>query len=589
MKSITKHITAILLSVAVVIASMQLVQAGSLTPPGAPAPTMKTLLELDSRIVINQLNTPGDSNSIFNISNPGNYVLVNSFNVPAGMIGIKIQARGVDVHLGGNTITGDPASDDLLKALLGPPIALPPPGIGVTGGRLEGGGADGIDLEEAERALIEHMEAIRQAADALKTGPNAWVSDVEARGAGGSGVVTGDDSEIMGVKSNGNGDDGIRTGNRSTVKDSESKDNGGDGLEALEQLLAEAVRVLNNGEDGVEAGDEAHLRSIEALDNTLFGGNLRPLPTDGESDVGDSRFDDNGAGGLLLGDDSKVTGSSANGNTGNGLTAAEKALMRALEAHSNTGNGATVGDGAIILDSKFDKNGGDGLQGGDDLRASGSSGCGNGGNGISADARAFLEAVREVQNTLAGVVAGSESELLGCDSDDNGEHAYLLGDGCQLQNSSGSGNGFTNTPAVQAGNGCMIRNTTLINHNKGAIFMGQDGEVSGCKILGVPGAGPGIDSAGGSVIRDNVVHNINGPAIISKGAGDMVRGNTCRNSSVGIQMINNSTYLQNICGGNTVDYGIAAGAAFGPIVNIAGAGDIQFVAGSQHPQANFQD
>ena len=54
---------------------------GSLTPPGAPAPTMKTLSQIEPRIIINAAGTPGDSSNLFNITQPGSYYLTTNIYV----------------------------------------------------------------------------------------------------------------------------------------------------------------------------------------------------------------------------------------------------------------------------------------------------------------------------------------------------------------------------------------------------------------------------------------------------------------------------------------------------------------------------
>src|SRR4029077_17462440 len=74
---------------------------GSLTPPGAPAPTMKTLAQIEPRIEINATNPPGDADSSFKITQPGSYYLTGNLTGVASKHGIKIAANDVTLDLMG--------------------------------------------------------------------------------------------------------------------------------------------------------------------------------------------------------------------------------------------------------------------------------------------------------------------------------------------------------------------------------------------------------------------------------------------------------------------------------------------------------
>ncbi|HEV2454305.1 MAG TPA: right-handed parallel beta-helix repeat-containing protein [Verrucomicrobiae bacterium] len=74
---------------------------GSLTPPGSPAPTMKSLQEIEPRTII--------SSASYTITTPGSYYLSNNLAVTSGNA-ITIAASGVTLDLNGFTLSSTEAS-----------------------------------------------------------------------------------------------------------------------------------------------------------------------------------------------------------------------------------------------------------------------------------------------------------------------------------------------------------------------------------------------------------------------------------------------------------------------------------------------
>jgi hypothetical protein len=86
------------------IASEHTLAQGSLTPPGAPAPTMKTLDQVEARIDINRLG--GDGTSVAIITNPGSYYLTGDLAGADGKDTIRVASSGrVTIDLNGFALT----------------------------------------------------------------------------------------------------------------------------------------------------------------------------------------------------------------------------------------------------------------------------------------------------------------------------------------------------------------------------------------------------------------------------------------------------------------------------------------------------
>lgn len=69
---------------------------GSLTPPGQPAPTMKTLDQIEPRTPISALP--------FSISSPGSYYLTGNLTATADGASITVSADDVMIDLNGFTL-----------------------------------------------------------------------------------------------------------------------------------------------------------------------------------------------------------------------------------------------------------------------------------------------------------------------------------------------------------------------------------------------------------------------------------------------------------------------------------------------------
>ena len=102
--------------IVVTIVFSQTAFAGPLTPPGAPAPTMKTLHEIEPSTPINATNTPGDADAVFVISQSGPYHLTEDVIGEVGKHGIQINTNNVTLDLRGFNLEGVAGSLDGVKS-----------------------------------------------------------------------------------------------------------------------------------------------------------------------------------------------------------------------------------------------------------------------------------------------------------------------------------------------------------------------------------------------------------------------------------------------------------------------------------------
>lgn len=139
---------------------------GSLTPPpGAPAPTMKSLDQIEARTPVSPNTTPGTATSVFSITQPGSYYLTSNLTVPAGKSGIEIATNQVTLDLNGFAIFG------LSNSVDGITVSAIRKHITVRNGRISGLGRHGVLL---------FMANAENCQDVLE---QVTISDCKARGA----------------------------------------------------------------------------------------------------------------------------------------------------------------------------------------------------------------------------------------------------------------------------------------------------------------------------------------------------------------------------------------------------------------------
>ncbi len=189
---------------------------GVLTPPGAPAPTMKTLDQIEARTPISSLP--------YTITNPGSYYLTTNVTGVSGTAGITVSSGNVTIDLNGFALFG------VAGSYSGVAVQGTYTNITVRNGTVSGWPINGVD---------------------------AWSF----------GYPRNLDFEKLTVSANGN--IGIYTEAGSTVRDSFSIGNGGAGIISSGGLIADCV-VRDNSGDGIDA-IECTVRHCEVQNSGNYG------------------------------------------------------------------------------------------------------------------------------------------------------------------------------------------------------------------------------------------------------------------------------------------------------------------------------
>jgi len=191
--------------------------AGSLTPPGPPAPTFKTLTDIEPRTLI----APDDDSLVpVVIDQPGSYYLGRDIQALPGQDAITISASNVSLDLNGFTVRGN------LEVMDGDGIVIDGENATVRNGQIRYLDGNGVSCNSGSVTLI----------------------NVDATHNGGSGALCA----------------------RMRVDGGDFSYNTANGLGGL-TIAVDRVTVHENGANGIGMGGESRVGQSSIIGNTGFG------------------------------------------------------------------------------------------------------------------------------------------------------------------------------------------------------------------------------------------------------------------------------------------------------------------------------
>jgi hypothetical protein len=220
---------------------------GDLTPPGPPAPSMKTLAQVEPRIPISSLP--------FAITNPGSYYL--TANLTGAVSGIAVQADFVSIDLAGFALMGSGFGSQTGVVVVA--SVSPRQSLAIYNGTVAGWGGVGIDAGHAIDTQFHHVRVSNNGSHGLIAGFTALVKDCIATGNAGDGIQLTTAGAAIGNNCSANLGAGLHvvgTSNRIEANHAALNSGGGFKVDSSQNLLIKNSAVGNGTDYSIAAGND---------------------------------------------------------------------------------------------------------------------------------------------------------------------------------------------------------------------------------------------------------------------------------------------------------------------------------------------
>lgn len=206
---------------------------------------------IEPRTPITNATTPGDADSLFKITSPGSYYLVDNIHGVDGKIGIEITSSAVTVDLMGFDLWGGPGTREGILA-----FADGLSNISINNGSIRNWGRSGIAIHSnAENTQVSDLRV-------AENGHGAFSQ---------SGVSVGRTAQVMRCTFKGNTGWGLSANYRSQISDCLATENSRDGFWATEQCTLTRCTSMSNSGNGFAVRHGTSVTNCSAQSNIANG------------------------------------------------------------------------------------------------------------------------------------------------------------------------------------------------------------------------------------------------------------------------------------------------------------------------------